>query len=427
MQNRKIEVKPTARNHHLFKHAPPQEEITGLYGGTFDPIHGAHIMIVMAAKTALHLKEVRLIPCYKPAHGKQPIASASDRLRMVELAIKNKKGLVTETCEYMRETPSKTIDTLRELRARNTDTTFCLIIGMDGLVSFTSWHEWQEILKLAHLVVAERPGYKLPNTGIVANLIKEREAKNLAALHSHKAGLIMFFPAPQLEVSSTAIRSNLIKGETSSLIPYEVQEYITQRNLYTNKVTHDVVVYPQRTLMTKCNHGTKIVDGSNIATAGKDLASVLSNFYWGVSLVNLFYQSPDDRTSNMSIYVGAMFALLAFGAMYAHRKLNTYHQHLEYSHEHSHLTCPQKIALAADFVIHTGNTSGAITAGIDFITKGAIKSTLPQWGRALVQCGATLFGAVSAVENMKRCKNALLKHNRHSPECDRDAKVMRMV
>ena len=196
--------------------------------------------------------------------------------------------------------------------------------------------------------------------------------------------------------------------------------------------------------MTKNKHSHKKADKwTNIGSIGELIASASSNFYWGVSLANLAYEAPEEDTSGISSYVGAALALMAFGAMYAHRKLNIYHQHDDIEHEHNepsathpaetqttrliseekdseeqesehahaHLTKLQKIALAADLITHTGDVSGAIVAGADLIAKTVVKHSLPQWGRALVQCSATLFGYSSAVANVRSCQHAIIAQN----------------
>lgn len=209
-------------------------KVIGIYGGAFDPIHVAHLEVVLAAKSTLSLDEVRILPCYQPAYGKKPVASAFDRLRMVELAVAGKEGLIVDNCEYQRKTASKTIDTLKILHERFPDATLCLIIGMDNLISFTTWHQWEEILTLAHLVVAGRPGYILPNEGKIAELLEKKGTNEVSALQNSKAGSVIFFSAPQLEVSSTFVRAALAEGKDSKQIPREVQDYILKHHLYMN-------------------------------------------------------------------------------------------------------------------------------------------------------------------------------------------------
>lgn len=210
----------------------------GIYGGTFDPIHQGHIELALAARSSLQLDEVRILPCFEPAHGKIPLATAYDRLKMVELAFKNKNEFIIDDFEYKSGLPSRTINVLKDLRKRFPDASLCFIIGLDSLLHFTSWYQWQEIFKLAHIVVANRPGYVLPQEGKIADLLKEKYSKDKSTLHTSLAGSIVFFPAPELAVSSTAIRSKLIACENKTLpIPVGVHQYILKNRLYTTPET----------------------------------------------------------------------------------------------------------------------------------------------------------------------------------------------
>ena len=210
----------------------PMHHLIGIYGGTFDPPHIMHFQLMLAALSHLNLEQIRIIPCHIPAHGKTPIASATDRLKMVELASASHPKLHIDTCEYERDTPSKTIDTLKILHKRFPDASLCLIIGMDNLINFTTWHQWEEILTLTHLVVANRPGYSLPKEGPIAELLKKRLIDNKRLLQTSQAGSVLFFDAPQLEISSTAIRDAFASGKASKFIPSQVQTYINEHHLY---------------------------------------------------------------------------------------------------------------------------------------------------------------------------------------------------
>jgi nicotinate-nucleotide adenylyltransferase len=146
----------------------------GILGGTFDPIHFGHLRTALELCDALNLAQVRLIPCYQPVHRKLPAASPQQRLAMVKEAIAGEPALQVDTCEIDRQGPSYTIDTLQILSKNFPNTPLCMIMGIDALLSFSSWHRWEEILTLSHLIVAHRPQYQLPHTGIIANLLKER-------------------------------------------------------------------------------------------------------------------------------------------------------------------------------------------------------------------------------------------------------------
>lgn len=209
------------------------KQAMGILGGTFDPIHFGHLRTALELLQSLSLAHVRLLPCYQPVHRKQPSASPEDRLAMVQAAIHHTSGLVVDTTEIDRKGPSYTIDTLNHLRTENPHTPFCLIMGIDALLGFPSWHQWQSILELAHLVIAHRPLYHLPQTGVVATLLKERLTHDKKTLHESLAGRILLHPVTALDISATDIRKQIAQGKSPQfLLPDAVAEYIKTHGVY---------------------------------------------------------------------------------------------------------------------------------------------------------------------------------------------------
>jgi nicotinate-nucleotide adenylyltransferase len=208
-------------------------EAIGLLGGTFDPIHFGHLRTALELREALELSEVRLIPCYLPVHRKIPIASAIDRLEMVKCAIEKENDLVADDCEIKRKAPSYSIDTVLELKKKYPGRPLCLIMGIDALLGFPSWHRYEDILSEAHLIIAHRPQYQLPKTGIVADLLKQRLKHHSDALKDKKGGNIMLHPVTPLEISATDIRKQIAIGKNPRfLLPDRVYEYIQINGVY---------------------------------------------------------------------------------------------------------------------------------------------------------------------------------------------------
>lgn len=209
------------------------QQAIGIFGGTFDPIHFGHLRTAFELHQALDLAEVRLIPCFQPVHRKRPTASPEQRLTMVQLAIESEPALQVDDCEIKRKGPSYTIDTLQFLRKKLPETPFCLIMGIDALLNFPSWNRWEEILQLAHLVVVHRPQYHLPQTGIVAELLKQRLKHSPAALHESLAGNIVLHPVTALEISATDIRKQFALDKSPRyLLPNNVYNYIQEHGVY---------------------------------------------------------------------------------------------------------------------------------------------------------------------------------------------------
>jgi len=210
-----------------------RNQAIGILGGTFDPIHFGHLRSALELKQALDLAQVRLIPCYQPVHRKNPIASPKQRLAMVEKAIENEPALTVDDCEIQRKGPSYMIDTLEHLKDKFPQTPLCLIMGIDALLNFPSWNRWQDILNIAHLVVAHRPQYHLPHTGIVSEIIKQRLKYNPDAFYEAPAGFILLHPVTPLEISATDIRKQIAIGRSPHyLLPDSVYKYIMEHGVY---------------------------------------------------------------------------------------------------------------------------------------------------------------------------------------------------
>jgi nicotinate-nucleotide adenylyltransferase len=205
----------------------------GILGGTFDPIHNAHLRLALELYESLDLAKVHIVPCFQPVHRKQPSANPEQRLAMVECAILSEPALYADPREIKRNIPSYMIDTLREFHQEMPETPLCLLIGIDAFLGFASWYQWKEILNHAHIVVAHRPQYHLPTTGIIADLLKERLQHEMAFIHENLAGGILLRPITSLEISATDIRKQIAMGRNPRyLLPDSVYDYIKQNGIY---------------------------------------------------------------------------------------------------------------------------------------------------------------------------------------------------
>src|SRR5262245_12412890 len=137
----------------------------GLFGGTFDPIHYGHLRTAFELWQALGLAEVRFMPTGSPPHREQTHASAGHRLAMVKAAVAGQPAFTVDDREVRRSGVSYSVDTLAELRAEHPDRSLCLLLGMDAFLGLPNWHRWRELLDLAHIVVAHRPGWRAPPSG----------------------------------------------------------------------------------------------------------------------------------------------------------------------------------------------------------------------------------------------------------------------
>ncbi len=205
----------------------------GVFGGTFDPIHYGHLRSAFELKQAMRFDEVRFLPCGDPPHRGETIASAELRHRMVRVAIEDQSGFVADDRELKRDGPSYTFDTLTSLRAEFPDRSLGLIIGMDAFLDLPSWHRWTEILDLAHIVVAHRPGWRAPDMGVLGELLNERGTLRVDDLHESGHGRIHIHAVTQLEISSTEIRELVAAGrDPRFLLPDAVREVIASSGCY---------------------------------------------------------------------------------------------------------------------------------------------------------------------------------------------------
>src|SRR5690606_16046548 len=131
----------------------------GLFGGTFDPIHNAHLRVAWEAAEFLDA-DVRLLPASVPPHRRQPVAGADRRAALVRAALAGQDRLALDVRELRRDGPSYTVDTLLELREElGADRPLVLLVGADAFAGLPEWHRWKELFELAHLGVLTRPGH----------------------------------------------------------------------------------------------------------------------------------------------------------------------------------------------------------------------------------------------------------------------------
>ncbi|MFZ4857503.1 MAG: nicotinate-nucleotide adenylyltransferase [Desulfuromonadaceae bacterium] len=209
----------------------------GLLGGSFNPVHNAHLRIAGEAQRFCRLDKVIFIPAADPPHK----AVAGDvsfacRSEMVSVAIAGKAGIEMSTLEAERSGKSYSIDTIRIFQKQFPDDDLFFIIGADSFLEIGSWHRYDEILNSCHLIVLERPGS--PVSDRIAALPKAiREEFTLdrdnGCLRHHAGTTITFITGVSLDVSSTEIRRlAAIDADISTFVPPDVAAYISQQRIY---------------------------------------------------------------------------------------------------------------------------------------------------------------------------------------------------
>lgn len=188
----------------------------GLFGGTFDPIHTGHLILAERAREELELDAVLFMPAHIPPHktGGRHIADGDARLEMIRRAIAGNPAFFVTDIELVRQGVSYTVDSLRQLHTVAPNASLTLLIGSDNARDFDTWREPEEILRMAHIGVWERPGsYFWPE--IFADYIAEK------------------ISAPLIEISSTDIRNRIATGRSVRyLTPDPVVDYLEHHGIY---------------------------------------------------------------------------------------------------------------------------------------------------------------------------------------------------
>lgn len=204
-----------------------------ILGGTFDPIHFAHLRCAMEVYEAIHAQAIHFIPCKTPVHRLKPQASTEHRLKMLELALAPYPQFILDRREIERATPSYMFNTLSSLREKYPENPLVLIMGQDAFSQFHTWYHWENILSLAHILIARRPGLIFPLDLTLKNLLNQHEAFDISTLSAQLSGAIYKFSMTALDISATQIR-NLLKSKNSIdfLLPEAVLHYILTNSLY---------------------------------------------------------------------------------------------------------------------------------------------------------------------------------------------------
>lgn len=210
----------------------------GILGGTFDPVHRAHLHLARAAVRQLGLGGVLWIPAGQPWHREAPRTPAEHRLAMVRLAVAGEPAFSVDDVEALSGSPGYTVPMLERLRAeQGAARSLVLLMGADAFLGLESWHRWRDIFDLAHIAVAARPGAPLDAGIMPADLAGQFRRRLGARLADAPAGGIVRFeiePVEPPDLSATAVRELLRTApqRAADLLPSGVLDYIRSNHLY---------------------------------------------------------------------------------------------------------------------------------------------------------------------------------------------------
>lgn len=221
-------------DHGIPKDLAPIKKRIGFFGGTFDPIHYGHIKPAISVKNYLQLDQLFLLPAHIPPHKTQTFSSAPHRLAMAKLVNQHESSFQIDIRELHRSTPSYTVDSLAEIAAEYKNAQLFFIVGMDSLLNFTQWHQWQNILTLCHLVVNVRANYSINDLSITCHQqLAKHFSENLNDLATVNHGRIFINRGGAFDISSTDIRGEITEGILDyDKMPDYIIDYIKQHQLY---------------------------------------------------------------------------------------------------------------------------------------------------------------------------------------------------
>lgn len=183
----------------------------GLYGGTFNPVHTAHLMVADQVGHALRLNRVDFLPDAVPPHvDKKTAIDAADRVAMLRLAIQDNPLFGLELAEIQRGGVSYTYETVKQLKEAHPENDYYFIIGGDMVDYLPKWYRINDLLKIVNFVAVRRPG-----------------AKNESQYP------VIWVDVPEVQIASSDIRQRVAQGESIRyLVPTRVEQYIKEHDLY---------------------------------------------------------------------------------------------------------------------------------------------------------------------------------------------------
>lgn len=205
-----------------------------IFGGTFDPVHYGHLRTALELADWLECPVIDLVPAKDPVHRPSPGATAMERLTMLEMSCSHEDRLSVNPIEIESSRESYTLLTLKELRNRiGNATPLILVMGMDAFKGIRSWHGWDQLLSIAHLLVVHRSGYHPHLDTELQSFVDQHITADKEDLETSPSGRLIFHELTPLGISATAIRDQIQRGDSPRfLLPDSVWNFIQQKRLY---------------------------------------------------------------------------------------------------------------------------------------------------------------------------------------------------
>jgi nicotinate-nucleotide adenylyltransferase len=209
-----------------------------IYGGTFDPVHNGHLEVARGVLKLFELDEILFVPACVPPHKRNAsITSAYHRFAMLALATETDQRLLVSTVELDAPERPYAVDTVERLR--DTERQLFFIIGADSWAELETWHEWQKLLRLCHVIVVTRPGYEVDKPELSSSVVDLRgmASDGASRVQANAEARVFLSDVAMVDVSATRIRAAAAAADTAALatmLPPAVANYIEKYNLYRN-------------------------------------------------------------------------------------------------------------------------------------------------------------------------------------------------
>lgn len=205
--------------------------IIGVFGGTFDPVHNGHVLIISELLEKLPFEKILVIPNFQPPHRESSQVSYKHRYEMTSLAFKDIPKTMVDSRECLREGPSYAIETVKEVLSEQEEARVVMIVGSDSFVDIHSWYKWKDLINLVDFVIMKRPDMPLS---------RNKKAKDLVSVEGFKKDLfedrqlnIFEIEVTPFKISSSLIREKIARGKKiDHLVNMLVEEYIKEHCLY---------------------------------------------------------------------------------------------------------------------------------------------------------------------------------------------------
>lgn len=214
-----------------------EKKVYAWFGGSFDPVHNGHLIAAQELVDQLSLEQLSLTPCYLSPLKQKMACSTQDRINMLRLAIEDCPYFVLDLREIEREGESRSVETLRELRAeKGADACLVWAIGWDAFLELHHWYAWESLCDYCNIVVVNRPGFAQTIPDALQSWCAGREVIK-EELSQFNFGKIVFLNTPLVEISSSAIKQKRKRAlSIRFMLPEKVERYIVDKGLFLKNI-----------------------------------------------------------------------------------------------------------------------------------------------------------------------------------------------